>query len=124
MASDTPESSIIPVTFVPIEKVLVPQVEVIALSDISGWVTDDGKIGPKYLAKKGNRIHLRAGEKYTVDEPTARAWIAKGYVTPTEDLKKPLSEDEIAELRSDLTVVGLEPQPAQPLEGAEGDANG
>jgi hypothetical protein len=97
------------VEFVPIEDVLEPQVEVTALSDISGWVTDKGVLGPKYLAEENRRkISLKAGEKYYVDEKTARSWTAKGFVTPTEEFKQPLSEDEVAEYRSELTTLGME----------------
>jgi hypothetical protein len=89
---------------VPVEKVLKPQIEVTAVNDISAWVTTDGTLGPK-TKSKGERISLSAGKKYYIDEPTARAWIAKGYVTG--NLNTPLSEDEIAELRKDLTVIGV-----------------
>jgi hypothetical protein len=93
-----------PVEFVPIEGVLKPQIEVTALADISGWVTDSGELGSKLQSSKRRKFSLRAGATYYIDEPTARAWIAKGFVSG--DLAKPLSEDEIADLRKDLTIIG------------------
>jgi hypothetical protein len=88
-----------PITFVPVEQVFQPQVQVRARNDINGW------------ADKHKRIkwHIPAGAVGCLDQDKAREFAIKGYVEIIDGTVKPASEDEIAEVMSTVTVIGLGP---------------
>lgn len=87
-----------PVTFVPIEQAFKPQVKVQAVRDLSGWVGGDKRNRVKWEIGKG-----RIG---CIDADKAREFAAKGFVRILEGKVEPVSEDELAELLSQVTIIG------------------
>ena len=86
-----------PVTFIPVTKAFKPQIEVQALADISGWADKQKRI--KWTISNGSIGYL--------DETTAREFSIKGYVKIISGEVAPASEDEKAEIRSTMSVIGI-----------------
>lgn len=82
-----------PITFQPAN--WQPQVKVTFTRDVNGWLNRDKRI----------KWHFAAGSSHMVDEQHAVEFIVKGYATG--DLPRSVSEDEKAELRSVITVIGM-----------------
>jgi hypothetical protein len=72
-----------------------PQVAVKFTRDVTGWIDQTKRI----------RFHFSAGRTYHVDEQHAVEFIVKGYATG--ELPRSVSDDERAELRSNMTTIGL-----------------
>jgi hypothetical protein len=87
------KESLKPVEFQPVH--WQPQVEVTFTRDVNGWLDRDRRV----------KWHFSAGSTHMVDEQHAVEFIIKGYATGT--LPRPVSEDEKAEIRSVITVVGM-----------------
>ncbi len=81
------------ITFQPVQ--WTPQVQVKFTRDVNGWLDRDRRI----------KWHFAAGSTHMVDEQHATEFIVKGYATG--DLPRSVSEDEKAEIRSVITVIGL-----------------
>lgn len=86
-----------PITFVPIERVFKPQVQVRALRDINGWADRDRR----------KKWHIGAGRIGCIDADKAREWATKGYIEILDGEVKPVSEDEAAEFMSTVTTLNL-----------------
>lgn len=88
-----------PVKFVTVEQAFKPQVEVVALTDLSGWVDRDRKV----------KFHIGVGRRGCMDIDTAREFKAKGYVEIVEgqELVAPVSQDEMDELLSTKITISL-----------------
>jgi len=86
-----------PVTFVPVEQVFQPQVEVRSKVDLSGWADRRKKV----------KWNIPAGSVGCLDADKAREFSIKGYVEILNGDVKPASEDEVAEVMSTVTVIGL-----------------
>ena len=87
-----------PVTFVPVEQVFQPQVEVRSKVDLNGWADRRKKV----------KWNIPAGSVGCLDADKAREFQIKGYVEVLNgDVGPPASEDEIAEVMSTVTVIGL-----------------
>lgn len=71
-----------------------PQVAVKFTRDVTGWIDHGQRI----------RFHFSSGKTYHVDEHHAVEFIVKGYATGT--LPRPVSDQERAELRSNMTTIG------------------
>jgi hypothetical protein len=91
-----------PIKFVTVERVFPHEIKVRARSDVSGWV-DRGKKSGKPV-----KWSIGAGRVAYLDHKTAREFIAKGFVDLVEGEITPLSEQELAELRAEVTRVSLE----------------
>jgi hypothetical protein len=72
-----------------------PQVQVTFTRDVNGWLDRDNSL----------KWHFAKGSTHMVDEQHAVEFIVKGYATGT--LPRHVSEDEKAEIRSVITVIGL-----------------
>lgn len=96
-----------PFEVVTADKFFKPQVAIVPTRDIWGWITEKGDRGNKRQVHptRPKKFQFKSGQVVYVDEATAREFIAKGYATG--ELKKPLSDDEIAEFRSEVTTIGL-----------------
>ena len=99
----TKSKEIIPVEFVPMTHAFEPQVEVQATRDISGWVDRGRRSGKKI------KWNVRDGDIGYLDIQTARQFEAKGYVRITggKELIKNMSDDERAEIMSEVTTIGM-----------------
>jgi hypothetical protein len=86
-----------PVTFVPVEQAFKPQVEVVALTDLNGWVNRDQKV----------KFHIGKGRHGCIDVDLAREWKAKGYVQVVNGEVPEVSQDELDELLSTKTTITL-----------------
>lgn len=86
-----------PVTFVTVERAFKPQVKVRATRDLNGWADRDRKV-------KWSISHGRVG---CIDADRAREFEAKGYVEILDGTVKPVSADELAEMQSTVTTIGL-----------------
>jgi hypothetical protein len=86
-----------PVTFQPVD--WQPQVEVTFTRDVNGWLDRDANI----------KWHFAAGSTHYVDEQRAVEFIVKGYAVG--ELPRHVSDDEHAEIRSAITIVGLGHRP-------------
>ena len=87
-----------PITFVPVEQVFQPQVQVRATRDLNGWADRHKRI----------KWHIPSGRVGCMDADKAREFSIKGYVEILDgDIGQPASEDEIAEVMSTVTVIGL-----------------
>lgn len=82
-----------PITFKPVN--WQPQVQVTFTRDVNGWLDRDHRI----------KWHFAAGSTHMVDEQHAVEFIVKGYATGT--LPRTVSDDERAEIRSVITVIGM-----------------
>lgn len=91
------KKEIVPVTFVPVERVFKAQIKVRALNDISGWADRRRKV----------KYEIGAGKIGYLDEDTARVWHAKGYIEILDGKVKPVSPDELAELTSKDATISL-----------------
>jgi hypothetical protein len=101
MPKSSKKRSFEPITFVPVEHVFAPMVEIVLLRDISGWADRDRR----------KKWEMAAHSRHIIDEDKARDFVAKGYakfIDPRYAKRKPLSEDEIAEARSNSTVIYLD----------------
>ena len=87
------KAALAPVTFQPVN--WSPQVEVTFTQDITGWLSRDENV----------KWSFHAGQTAYVDEEHAVEFIVKGYATGI--LPREVSEDERAEYRSQITVIGL-----------------
>jgi hypothetical protein len=89
-----------PITFVPVEQVFSPQVQVRATRDLNGWADRRKRI--KWFIPGGTVGYL--------DAEKAREFHIKGYVEIVDgDVGQPASEDEVAEVMSTVTTIGLGP---------------
>ena len=95
-----------PVTFQPTH--WQPQVRVTFTRDVNGWLDRDQNI----------KWHFAAGSTHMIDEQHAVEFIIKGYATG--ELPRFVSADEQAELRSVITIIGLN----QPQTRNGGDPHG
>lgn len=86
-----------PVRFVPVSQVFEPQVKVQALRDLNGWADRDRRV--KWTINRGRVGFLSAD--------IAREFEVKGYVRIVEGEVEPVSEDEAAEMLSNMTTVTL-----------------
>ena len=86
-----------PITFVPVEQVFKPQVKVRATRDMSGWADREKRI----------KWHIPIGRIGCLDADVAREFHAKGFVQIIEGEVEPVSEDEKAELLSQVSTIGL-----------------
>jgi hypothetical protein len=82
-----------PITFKPVT--WQPQVQVTFTRDVNGWLDRDKRI----------KWHFPAGTTHMVDEQHAVEFIVKGYATGT--LPRTVSDDEQAEIRSVITIIGM-----------------
>lgn len=82
-----------PVQFAPVN--WQPQVQVRFTQDVTGWLDRDRRV----------KWQFAAGSTHMVDEQHAVEFITKGYATGT--LPRTVSDDERAEIRSVMTVIGL-----------------
>jgi len=88
-----------PITFVPVEQVFQPQVEVRAKHDLNGWADREKRI----------KWSIPAASVGCLDQDKAREFSVKGYVEILNGDVKPVSEDEAPEILSTVTVIGLGP---------------
>lgn len=87
------KESLRPVRFEPVN--WQPQVEVTFTRDVNGWLDHDQRV----------KWHFAAGSTHLVDEQHAVEFIVKGYATGV--LPRHVSQDEKAEIRSVITVIGM-----------------
>jgi hypothetical protein len=76
-----------------------PQVRVTFTRDVCGWLDRE----------RGLKFQFGAGRTYLIDEQHAVEFIVKGYATG--ELPRPVSDDEAAELRSQMVTIGLGASP-------------
>lgn len=74
-----------------------PMVAVVAQKDVSGWVDRDKKI----------KWSMSYGRKYHLDRKTAREFMVKGYVYGPQDLTDDVSDDERADILSNVTIISV-----------------
>ena len=88
-----------PVKFVAVERAFKPMVKVRATRDTSGWVNRERR----------TKWSMRMGQVCYLDAEHAREFQIKGYVEILEggEQIKPVSEDEAADILSNVTVIGL-----------------
>ena len=82
-----------PVRFEPVN--WQPQVKVRFTRTVTGWLDRDRRI----------KWEFHAGTEHYIDEAHAVEFIVKGYATG--ELPRPVSADERAEIRSNMTTIGL-----------------
>jgi hypothetical protein len=87
--------SLTPVKFVTVERAFKHEVKVRAKQDLSGWV--DRKRRVKWF--------IPAGRIGYMDHDKAREFSIKGFVDVIEGTIKPASEQEIAEMQAQITVL-------------------
>lgn len=87
------KEALIPVRFQPVH--WTPQIQVTFNRDISGWLDRDR--GVKWSFSKGQTVYI--------DHEHAIEFIVKGYCSG--ELPRRVSEDEKAEIRSTVTVIGM-----------------
>jgi hypothetical protein len=85
-----------PITFVPAEQVFKPQRMVRMTKDVNGYVAPGDR----------RKWELSYGREYAIDEDKAREFVIKGYCVPV-DWEVVASEDERAEILSNVTIIGL-----------------
>ena len=91
-----------PVTFVPVSRAFKAQVKVRATRDLSGWADRDKKV----------KWEIGKGSIGCMDHDHAREFAAKGFVEIVEGEVKPVSEAEMEEFLSQVTVIGVGGQQA------------
>lgn len=84
-----------PVEFVPASKVFQAQTQVRMLKDVSGWID----------RKRKQKWYLSRNEVVFLDVDKAAEFIVKGYAEG--ELPRPVSENEIAEWRAQVTTISL-----------------
>ena len=89
-----------PITFQPVN--WQPQVEVTFNRDVNGWLDHDRSI----------KFHFAAGSTHMIDAEHAIEFVCKGYATGK--LPRRVSQDEIDEYRSQVTVLSLASHDAAP----------
>lgn len=85
--------SLKPVRFEPVN--WQPQVQVKFTRTVTGWLDRDKRV----------KWEFHAGTTHMIDEQHAVEFIVKGYATG--ELPRAVSDDEKAELRSNMTTIGL-----------------
>lgn len=85
------------ITFVEPREVFKPMVAVVAKKDISGWANRDRKV----------KWSMSAGTKYYLDRETARKFMVKNYVYGPPGILDDVSDDERAEIMSEVTIIGM-----------------
>lgn len=84
-----------PVVFKPVRRnPLKPQTRIRMINSVHGYFRD------------GSHYSLTAGLTYWVDEEKADEYIVKGYAEG--DLSRVYSDDEVAAIRSSITVISLD----------------
>ena len=81
------------VEFITPQAIFEPQAKILMTRDVNGWAHRERR----------QKYHLKAGEVYYVDIDTAAEFITKGYASGT--LPRPVSDDERAEWRAQMTTV-------------------
>jgi hypothetical protein len=90
-----------PVKIVSPEAAFAKQVKVRATRDFNGWVDRGDRSG------KPVKWALARGRIGYMDEAHAREFAAKGYVEILDGKVRPVSSDELAEFRSQMTTIGV-----------------
>ena len=84
-----------------------PQIQVTFTRDVNGWLDRTNQI----------KWSFRTGQTVMIDAEHALEFIIKGYCTG--QLPRPVSDNEQAEIRSNMTIIGMGPSQPQTRNGGD-----